>query len=152
MNTAAALKAYFNAVFPHLDQLKKGEDRLPGRELAEVVVAGLRKRGFQTTDVKCEEPFFTTVCSLGSFKYEILSYIYVPDEIDPIWAVECPSPVGFFARLSGKSDKHEHGTLLDALHDVLNDEPKIREIRWFKELPGAPFEEGKYGTSPREDA
>lgn len=51
MNFAVAMRADFDASFPDLRSLTKAQDRVPGRPLGDLVVSGLRKRGFHTSDL-----------------------------------------------------------------------------------------------------
>jgi hypothetical protein len=148
MNTVVAIKGTFDANFPELTWLPKKGDRVPGRELAELITEGLRQRGFDAEDVSYEEPFFTTRCQSGDYRYEVLSYIYVPAGADAVWAVDCAPTLGTWAKLTGKSEEAEHGAVLIAIHDTLKKDARVIDMRWFKDLPGEPFSVQKYGRSP----
>lgn len=149
MNTVVALKGTFNATFPRLSWLPKGGDRVAGRELGELITSGLRERGFNAEDVSYQEPFFVTRCWSGDYQYKILSYLYYPDEVEPIWAVECVPKLGFLAKLLGKSEEVELAALLGAIHDTLLVDARVRDQRWFKKaLPASPFSVSEYALSP----
>ena len=87
MKTTVAMRASFDATFPELNSLAKGDDRVPGRPLAELDVNGLRKLGFQASDVEYQEPFFVTRCRSGDYEFQILSYLAYADRTGPAWAV-----------------------------------------------------------------
>ena len=124
---------------------------MPGRQLGELVSSGLRKRGFEAEDVSYEEPFFVTLCRSGEIEYEVLSYIYWPDKRDRIWAVDCSPRLGFIPKLFGRSEESKLGAILGAIHDILKSEPRVRKMRWFKDLPAEPFAVRRYALSPKAD-
>lgn len=148
MNTVVAIKGTFDARFPEFTWLPKKGDRVPGRELGELITAGLRQRGFAAEDVSYEEPFFTTRCQSGNYRYEVQSFIYVPGETDAVWAVDCPPTLGAWARFSGKSEDAELSAVLIAIHETLKNDARVIDMRWFKELPAEPFSVLQYGRSP----
>jgi hypothetical protein len=152
MNTVVAIKGTFDARFPEVTWLPKQGERMPGRELAELITDGLRQRGFDAKDVLYEEPFFTTRCQSGKYRYEVLSYIYVPEEADAVWAVDCAPTLGTWAKLTGKSEDAELGALLIAIYDTLKNDSRVIDMRWFEELPAKPFSVQKYGRSPTDVA
>lgn len=151
MNTVVAIRGDFDPTFPDLKSLPKGQDRLPGRALAELVVSGLRKRGFNASDVMNEEPFFVTRCRSGDYEYQILSCLAYADDTAPVWEVSCPPTIGFWGKLFGKSEEKELGPLLDAILDTLKSDGRIKEMRWFREpsISPDPFAAKNYATSPR---
>ena len=153
MNTVVRVRCDFDPTFPDLKSLPKGQDRIPGRPLAELVVSGLRKRGFNASDVINEEPFFVTRCRSGEYEYQILSFLTYPDPAGPVWEVSCAPTIGFWGKLFGKSEDKELGPLLDAIHDTLKSDSHIKEMRWFPEssVSSDPFAEKKYATSPRSE-
>ncbi len=112
------------------------------------MVSGLRKRGFQVSDIECEEPFFVTRCRSGEDQYEVLSYIYTPDKKDPVWVVECLPTIGFLGKLFGKSEDTQIAPVLNAVDETLRNYPHVREMRWFADLPSEPFSVDSYETSP----
>jgi hypothetical protein len=147
-DTVVALKAAFDPTFPDLRDVGKDEDRIPGRDLGELVAEGLKRHGLEAQGPSNEEPFFVVRCKSGRFDYGILCYIYEPAE-DPVWVVECPRKLGFLAKLRGQSEESELGAVVSAMHDILRDDPRVKEMRWFRELPPVPWgEETKYDTSP----
>ena len=146
-HTAAALKGSFDASFPDLRDVKKGEDRMPGRALGELVAQGLQRHGLQASGPFDEEPFFVVPCEVEGIKYRILCYILEPGK-NPVWAVECPRTLGLIAKWRGKSEERELGLVVTAIHEALTHDSRVTEIRWFKDLPLTPFEESKYDTSP----
>jgi hypothetical protein len=149
INTVAAIRANFDTKFPDLTGLPKGKDRLPGREFGDFVVEGLRKRGFQASDNQCEEPFFVTWCRSGDWEYKVFCYLYTPDEASPVWVVECPATIGFWGKLTGKSEERELSAVLAAIDDTLKSDARVKETRWFADLPAEPFSAKKYAISPQ---
>lgn len=121
---------------------------MPGRELANVITTGMRRLGFHVQDVSYEEPFFSTRCRSGTYEYEILSFVGLPDKIDATWVVECRPVLGLLSRLMGRSEEQELEAVLKAIHEVLTGESRVTEIRWFKTLPSDPFRARKYWSSP----
>lgn len=144
-----AIRGDFDATFPDLKSLPKGQDRIPGRPLAELVVSGLRKRGFNASDVKNGEPFFVTRCRSGNYEYQVLSYLAYADDTAPAWEVSCPPTISFWGKLFGKSEQKTLGSLLDAIHDTLKTDGRIKEMRWFTKPSYDPFSAKKYAISPR---
>ena len=115
MNLAAAMRGNFDATFPDLSSLPKDADRVPGRPLGKLVVEGLRARGFTTSDVQYEEPFFVTRCRSGERTYPILAYLAYSDDTGPAWVVCCHRTIGFWGRLLGKSEDRELSGVLEAI-------------------------------------
>ena len=154
MNTVVAIKGTLDVTFPQSTWFPTKGERVPGGELAELIQKGLSQHGFDAEEVSYEEPFFVTrpLCHSGNYRYEILSYIYYPDETDAVWAVECAPRLGFWARLLGKSEDSELGAVLKAIDETLRNDSRVREKRWFKDLPGSPFAAQRYGRSPTEAA
>lgn len=148
MNLAATMRGEFDETFPDLSSLPKGADRVPGRRLGELVVEGLRQRGFTTSDVQYKEPFFVTRCRSGKRTYPIVAYLAYSDDMGPVWAVYCQRTIGFWDRLVGRYEEKELSRVLEAIHDVLLQNSRITDIRWFPEPPFDPFSEKKYGISP----
>jgi hypothetical protein len=146
-HTAVAIKGNFDASFPDLRNVKKGEDRIPGRCFGELVVQGLVRHGLQATGPLNEEPFFAVPCRSGDYEYRVLCYLLEPGQ-DPVWVIECPRNFGFIAKWRGKSEEAELGAVVMAIHETLKNDSHVREIRWFQKLPDTPFEESRYGITP----
>ncbi len=145
-HTSAALKGEFDPSFPR-GSLKSDEDRIPGRDLASLVASGLRAHGLDAGEPVNEEPFFIISCRSGDFNYQVLCYLLEPGS-DPIWVVECARTLSAIARWRGKSEEAELGAVVLAIHKTLEKDARVRDIRWFRELPGSPFEQSWYDTSP----
>jgi predicted RNase H-like HicB family nuclease len=142
-----SFKGTFDASFPDLRTIKEGDDRIPGRDLGELIVGGLLRRGLQASGPVNEEPFFVVPCPSDQYNYRILCYVLEPGP-DPVWVVECPRLLGFMAKWRGESEENELGAVVTAIDETLKSDSRVREMRWFKELPISPFEESKYDTSP----
>ena len=146
-HTAVAFKGTFDSKFPDLRDVKKGGDRIPGRSLGELISQGLQRHALKASGPVNEEPFFVVPCQSGSIEYRVLCYILEPGD-DPVWVVECPRTLGRIARWRGKTEEQELGAVVTAIHETLKNDSRVGEIRWFPELPGIPFEETRYDTSP----
>ncbi len=146
VNNVVALRGGFAATFPDFRKLLPHEDRVPGRDLAECVLAGLRRRQIETTGPYCEEPFFTLHCLVAGRSIEVLCYIYEPDA--GTWVVEVLRKTGFLSRLTGRNDDAEVSTLVGAVHDALIHDRRVRETRWFSKLPADPFGNVSFSASP----
>ena len=131
--TAAAVAGDFDPVFPDLRGLPKNADRVPGRDLANLVATGLQSEGFDVEGPTNEEPFFAVVCSSGGVQFEILCFIYVPDGRNSLWQVHCQRNLGWFSRLLGKSEEDELVDVVLAIHKVLTTSPRVGAVRWYKE-------------------
>ena len=152
MNTTVAMRTDFDATFPDLRSLAKGQDAVPGRQLGELVVNGLRARGFETSDVQYEEPLFVTRCRSGEHVYPVFSYVLYPEKSGAPWVVSCERQIGFWGRLLGRSEEKDMGLVLDAIEDILRNDARITDMRWFGKAPCDPFSEKKYATSPRSES
>jgi hypothetical protein len=75
-----------------------------------------------------------------------------PKKTGAPWVISCPRQIGFWRRLFGKSEEKDIGLVLDAIHDRLKNDARIRDVRWFEDAPLAPFSEKKYATSPRNES
>lgn len=96
-HTAVAFRGAFNASFPDLGDVKKEEDRIPGRSLGELIAQGLRRHALQAGSPLNKEPFFVVPCRSGKIEYRVLCYVLEPGE-DPVWVVECPRTLGLIAK------------------------------------------------------
>ena len=122
MNTVVKIRCDFDPTFPDLKSLPKGRDRIPGRALAELVVSGLRKRGFNASDVINEEPFFVTRCHSGDYEYRILSCLTYPDPAAPVWE-------GRLRRRPNKTHSLDGGIALQS-HVAYHGSAASDMIRW----------------------
>ena len=145
INTSAAIRGNFH------HRPKPGaaeESELPGRDLAELVEQGLRRVGFAIEGVVYEEPFFVVRCRVGQFEYELLSYLFDPHDVNPVWVVDCPSRLGFFDKWFARSKNAEYASVLQAIHRTLISDHRVREVRWFRSLPADPFSAEGYSRIP----
>ena len=148
MNTVVALRGQFSAVFPELNTIKEGQDRIPGRELADFLHNGLKSHGFEVSEIENVEPLFSIKCKSGQLTYEILVSLYDPDAEQPIWVIECPCKLGILAKLMGKKEDEELRTILAGIYSALSQKDKVWEMRWFKNLPAEPYSEVSYDLYP----
>lgn len=142
VNSAVAFKGTFDSSFP-----TTGDDRMPGRSLGELIVQGLNHHGLEASGPLNEEPFFVAPCRSGAIEYRVLCYILEPGD-DPVWVVECPRTLGRIANWRGKTEQQELGAVVTAIHETLRNDSRVREMRWFPELPASPFDEIQYDSAP----
>ena len=141
IRTAAALLGDFDPAFPDERGLGPEDDRVPGRDLAELVAAGLREQGLGVDGPSCDEPFFVVSCRSGEVRYQVLCGLLEPKERDSVWIVECPRTLGWWARLRGRSEEAELTRVVTALHEVFTASPRVRQVRWFDDdVPPDAFE------------
>jgi hypothetical protein len=138
LNTIA-ITGDFDFMFPDLKGLPDDADRVPGRDLAVLILNGLRKYGFDTTDIIYDEPFFMIICISCDLKYQVLCFIYDPNPLAPVWIVQVPKKLGFWDRLMGKSEDSQLKPVLDAIEYTLGSDKRVKEMRWFNKLPAKPF-------------
>src|SRR5262249_12047543 len=93
-----------------------------------------------------EEPFFTLRCRVGERRFKILCYIYEPGA--GVWVVECPPTLGWLARLRGRREEVELSRVVGALHESLQQDARVHEMRWFHKLQASPFSAGAFGATP----
>jgi len=144
-----ALRADFDPTFPDLREALPDQDRVPGRDLAECVLAGLRRRQIETAGPFYDEPFFELRCQVAGRRTEVLCYIYEPAAAT--WVVEVVRETGFLARLRGGDDDAEVRTVVGAVHEALLHDGSVREARWFSRLPAVPFGNVSFSVSPFAD-
>jgi hypothetical protein len=144
-----ALRGDFDATFPDLREVLPDQDRVPGRDLAECVVAGLRRRRIETAGPFYEEPFFELRCQVAGRRIDVLCYILEPTA--RTWVVEVVRKTGFLARLRGSAAEAEVTAVVEAVHETLLRDSRVREARWFSELPASPFGNVSFSVSPFAD-
>lgn len=139
-----AFHADFDASFPDLAGLPDDADRIPGRELGEIIVDGLRSRGLAASDLEDDEPFFSTECRIADKEYSVLCYLYDPEPAQPVWVVDIQRPTGLLARLFGKSKPEDIKPIVDAIDATLSECPRVHgKLRWFSgDLPLDPMSGG----------
>ena len=146
------MEVFYDVAFRALDYdatLGDGPE-LPGRQLAEDIAASLRELGRSPLGVFNEEPFWAIRFASGSRTLDVLVGLYLPDEErdKAIWWVSVPSSLGFFDRLFRKAEGPSTILLLEAINAALQSDDRIRDVRWFKELPAEPYESSKYSNLP----
>ncbi len=149
---AGSMKIYYDAAFRSAafdPTLALGES-LPGRELAHDLGRALEEIGQAVREVSLDEPFWVIRVPTEPREIGILVYLYVPAEegTEPVWAVSVPSTIGWLGRLLGKTEADSIVALLRDLDTVLRRDDRLRDIRWFRELPIDPYEAGDYSGSP----
>jgi len=146
MNTVVAILGDFDATFPDLKGLPHDADRVPGRDLANVVASCLRQGGLAIVGPECEEPFFAVRCGSGREQVKVLCYIYKPKA--GVWVVEAGWRQRVLDRLRGRGKPQGLNAVLASLHEGLMREPRVREMRWFAKLPADPFGEVEFRLGP----
>jgi hypothetical protein len=97
VKSVVAIRGELNASFPDLRSLKPGDYRVPGRDLAELILVGLKRHGIDVEGPFYDEPFFTIRCRVSKETIEIQCYIYEPAE--GVWIVEATPKLGFIDKL-----------------------------------------------------
>ncbi len=146
MNTIVAIRGDFDAGFPDLKALPRDVDRVPGRELADLVARWLRQGGLVVEGPEYAEPFFILRHGGGREQIEVLCSIYDPQA--GVWVVEATGRRGLLSRLLGRGQPPALSGVLAALHEGLGREPRVREMRWFARLPADPFGPVAFGSGP----
>jgi hypothetical protein len=146
LNNVVALRGDFDARFPDMCQLGSDQDRVPGRDLAECVLAGLKEQGLEAEGPLYEEPFFELRCRTGARPVTVLCYIYEPKA--ETWVVEVVWKTGFFDWFARREDEPHVRTLVGALYQALARDRQVREMRWFSSLPASPFGNVSFAVSP----
>jgi hypothetical protein len=146
VKSVVALRGDFNAAFPDLRHVLPDQDRIPGRDLAECVLAGLRSRQIETAGPFYEEPFFELRCQVADRRIEVLCYIYEPTA--GTWVVEVVRKIGFLAWVKGGAADAEVTTVVEAIYQTLLQDGRVREARWFSKLPASPFGNVSFSVSP----
>jgi hypothetical protein len=114
----------FRGEFPKTDP----QEAIPGEQVAALLVAGLKQRGFPVHGVEAVDYERIIECSSGHVRFRVRVWIDW-DEMDR-WEVCCPATVGFFGRLFGRSDHCEHKRVLEAIDEVLRQASGVRDVRW----------------------
>ena len=97
-HTTVALRGDFNPNFPDLKRVKKDDDRMPGRDLADLIFFGLKEKDLKVSSPINEEPFFVIKCCSGHFEYEITCCLFEPKNEQSVWVIEIPRKIGFLGR------------------------------------------------------
>ena len=97
-------------------------------DVAEDLVVGLRAMGFNPSDPEDQVFVHFVYCSSGEHRYEIMiAFDFVGEAL---WEISCPRRFGFFAKLFGKREDKELSALIQAIHRVVEKNPKVKEMRW----------------------
>jgi hypothetical protein len=98
-------------------------------EIAANLAAGLRARGFSPSEPEDQEFAHFFRCRSGSRDYEIMvAFDFVEGRS---WEVNCPPTLGFFPRLFGKTENKELSSLVDAIHGVMQSNPRVKDMVWY---------------------
>jgi hypothetical protein len=113
------------------DFKKEFKDEFPGRDLAEFIAEQLREIELVVNSVEYEELWFTVNVVSGSIKYPLM--VSRSSMEDDYWEISCPRTLGFFARLCGRSEDTELKNLISALEEILQNEKRITDIKWYSD-------------------
>ncbi len=97
--------------------------------LAENIVAGLTGHGFTCSVIEDIDYAHTFRVVVGTRNF----YVLVGRVDDGIrqWLVSTNSGLNRLRRILGERDHDEHRVLTGVLHDVLDGDPAIGDIRWY---------------------
>ena len=99
-------------------------------ELAALLVAGIRAKGFSPSPIKDQEYAHTFRCKSGEYDYEVMVAFDFAD--GGTWEISCPPALGWFATLRGKSEERELSALISAIASVLHSEARVKNVRWYQ--------------------
>jgi hypothetical protein len=103
-------------------------------EITTALAAGLRARGFASSEPEDQEFAHFFRCRSGSREYEIMAaFDFVEGDS---WEVNCPPTLGFFPRLLGKTEEKELSSLIGAIHAVMQSNSRVKEMLWYTSSGG----------------
>lgn len=97
-------------------------------ELADIVYKGLTALGFQPTTPTDDEFAHFLRCKSGNYEYEIMIAFDFVDE--KTWEISCSTNLGFIAKLFGKSEQQELGSLINAISQILQSDARVISMKW----------------------
>jgi hypothetical protein len=137
MNHFVAFAGDFKDAEAELAQKKEfGGDYVP-REIREFVTEGLQKAGF-SIQTRSEKPVLDLSCPLEEHAWTIMVGLTDEHQGKPVWSIELMRKTGMVERLRGNIDSREEGPLVDAIHDLLSKDSRVKQIRWFKDSDASP--------------
>jgi hypothetical protein len=98
-------------------------------ELASMLAAGLRAKGFSPAPIEDQEYAHCFKCPSGEREYEVMVAFDFND--GRTWEVSCPPVLGWLARLRA-TEEREHSQLISAIDSVLHSDGRIADIRWYR--------------------
>jgi len=123
--------ADFLADFPYeADWPNDSAKELPGKDVSELLVNGLRKQGIDVDGVDAADYGHFIDCLCGGRPFTIVVSVDDPWEMKR-WTVQCYPSEGLLTRLIHGSADFEFRQVLTAVHQALKGSDKVRDIRWF---------------------
>ena len=99
-------------------------------ELAAMLAAGLKGKGFSPAPVEDQEYAHYFKCRSGEHEYEVMVAFDFND--GRTWEVSCPGVLGWLAKLRGRTEEDEHSALVSAIDSVLHSSSRITDVRWYR--------------------
>lgn len=97
-------------------------------ELADIVYKGLTALGFEPTTPTDDEFAHFLRCKSGKYEYEIMVAFDFVDQ--KTWEISCSTNLRFIAKLFGKSEQQELGSLINALFQTLLSDARVISMKW----------------------
>jgi hypothetical protein len=99
-------------------------------ELAALLTAGLRSKGFVPTSTEDKEFAHFFRCRSIDREYEVM--VAFDFNSDRTWEVSCPPVLGRVAKLLGATEDAEHSNLVAAIASILHADARMKDIRWYR--------------------
>jgi hypothetical protein len=126
--------ADFLADFPYeAGWLEDSTKELPGKDVSELLVNGLRKRGIDVNGVDAADYGHFIECISVGRSFTIVVSVDDPWEMKR-WTVQCYPSDGLLTRLIHGYAGFEFRQVLTAVHQALKGSGKARDIRWFPDF------------------
>ena len=123
--------ADFLADFPYdAGWLSGSTEDIPGKEVSEVLVSGLRKQGIEIERLDADVTGRSLFCLCEDRSFTIM--VFVDDLFEmKRWNVQCSPSESLLTRLiHGRADS-EFQQVLAAVDQALKESDRVRDIRWF---------------------
>lgn len=106
-------------------------NEIAGRNLADLLAQRLSEKGFEVKEAENAEYAFFVNCLSENTEYAIMVGRSSID--NKSWEISCPPPKShWFKQLLRKPQTQGLSTLLDAIDDIIKDEPSVSNINWFE--------------------
>jgi hypothetical protein len=120
----------------------------PGRLVADLIVKGLRERGFDIRNVEAVGYGYIVECESRTHSLTVSIWADDPWDVGR-WNVECPHSGPWWARYTSHPDQSAHRRLVMAVHEILLENQGIRDVRWFPAYDSPDnLKDRNAGTSP----
>lgn len=134
---------------PFNKEIQEEEPNIAGEDLSGYLAEELTKKGFLINKVENIEYAFEVKCMSGSIEYEIMVGLDVVYK--KWWEVVVKPKYGFLAKLFGKNEDQELGSLLNGINDILKGNTLVTDIKWYRQYSDIDsLKNKKFFNSPAE--